>query len=377
MKVRIDNVGQIGIIRDRQPIELPPNAWSDGLNMMFRAGYAESRRGILNKFDSIKGTADYITSFVRGPIDFIYAGDRRIFTFSGGATSAGDIVDRTRTAGAGGIYAAGRRWQHTYIGSIPIMFKPNIGPQYLGVSASTFDTLPNIPINFRAKVMIEFHGYFIAMNGNEGRAGSSHDQLDTMEQQKLTQSTWDYTDPTNDAGRVQIGEESDEILTAKVLRGALYIYRSRSIWRCTFIGGAFVFQFEPVFENTGVAEYLAVDGDENFHYIFTNDADLVAHDGVTMRSVLDDKNKDFVRETMDKTFITHVMVHYDRIRDEIILGFRQPGESGNNVGLVINVSTGSQTFRNLPFVRNMTYGELRYSDAALTHWWSEGVRQRN
>lgn len=376
-RLRIKDVGKIGVIRDRQPIELPPNAWSDGKNMMFRNGFAESRRGQARAFQQIKGSADFIMAFAKGQLDFIYAGNTKIHGFAHDDFSVNAIVDLTRSAGAGGDYSIGAvpgrmRWTGTVLGNIPILTNNADPPQFLSAGASQFDNLRNLPANFTCRTMIAFKNYLIAMDINEGSGQIPNlVRWSTLADVNTLPSSWDYTDPTLDAGRAMVGEESDPILTARILKDVLYIYRAHSVWRCDFIGGNFVFRFQPVFELGGTASRYGVSGNENFHFVFTRDMDLIAHDGVSAQSLLDDRNKEYIRSTMDKNNIPGVLVYYDPNRDEVILGYPQTDFAGAQIALVYNVSAQTYAYRDMHSVSHMAYGTLQLTEAPIEHWWSE------
>jgi hypothetical protein len=51
MLIKINNVGQYGVVRDAFAPELPANAWSNGRNMRFRNGYAERMLGETAVYD--------------------------------------------------------------------------------------------------------------------------------------------------------------------------------------------------------------------------------------------------------------------------------------------------------------------------------------
>lgn len=378
MRIRVKDVGKVGIIKDRQPIELPPNAWSDGNNMMFRSGFAESRRGVRKIFDEIKGSADFIMPFDKGTIDFIYAGNKAIYTFPHDATLVVDITERTRSAGAGGSYSAANRWVGTVHGNIPILSKPSVTPQFLSDGADTFEDLRNLPANFKAKIIVSFKNYLMAFSVDEG-SGLVENLVrwSSLSDPNTLPTSWDYTDTSVDAGRTQVGETTDPIVNVMRLKDTLFIYRARSVWRCDFVGGNFVFKFQEVYSVGSASGIYAIGGDENRHFVFTNDMDLLMHDGVSARSMLDDVNKEFIRSTMDKSRLSHVVVYYDPNRDEVILGYPNTSFLGAETALVFNVSQGTYAFRDMHSTSMLAYGKYQINETSLEHWWSENADTGN
>jgi len=64
--VPVDNVGQVGIVKDQNPWQLPPNVWSDGNNVKTDEGSIKKALGYASVMETVPAAPYYITHLVSG-----------------------------------------------------------------------------------------------------------------------------------------------------------------------------------------------------------------------------------------------------------------------------------------------------------------------
>ena len=72
--IPVDNVGQIGIVKDINPWQLPPNVWSDGNNVRAEHGAIAKSPGYSNVMATVPVAPYYITSLVTGVNEYWIVG---------------------------------------------------------------------------------------------------------------------------------------------------------------------------------------------------------------------------------------------------------------------------------------------------------------
>ena len=72
--IPVDNVGQVGIVKDINPWQLPPNVWSDGNNVRTEHGAIAKSPGYSNVMATVPVAPYYITSLVTGVNEYWIVG---------------------------------------------------------------------------------------------------------------------------------------------------------------------------------------------------------------------------------------------------------------------------------------------------------------
>ena len=117
-----------------------------------------------------------------------------------------------------------------------------------------------------------------------------------------TEDQWDYTDPAQLAGRVDLTTTVGEILAIKKLGDDMMIYGRKGIYRMTFTGDEFVFRFTAVTSSHSLAGYRCVIEVDSTHIIRTT-SDVVLTDGHRFSSIADGKVKVWLRNNTPEHYI--------------------------------------------------------------------------
>ena len=85
--VPIQSVGEVGLIKDIPPYNLPPNAWSDGNNIRFLDNGVKKAAGYQEVMDDCPFSPFYVTPYltVGGTYWWLAFGKQRIAGWSGTA----------------------------------------------------------------------------------------------------------------------------------------------------------------------------------------------------------------------------------------------------------------------------------------------------
>lgn len=289
MIISIDNIGEVGVIKDKPAHSLPINAWSNASNVRFNDGYAEKALGYSSQLGTPTAAPYFLLPFQSSSLFYwIYMG-----LTSGYITEGTTHTDITRTAGAY-LTSADEGWTGGILGGVPIISNGFDAPQMLfPVSPSNkLEALSNWPATAIAGVVKPFKNYLVALNMiEEGNHYPYVLRWSHPAAPGTVPSSWDYTDTTKDSGRRALSEGGGHLIDGGSLRDSFIIYREFSTWAMRYIGGRFIMETRQIFTSSGIFAKQCFAEFEGKHCVLTTD-DLIVHDGVTQQSVLDSKYRD-------------------------------------------------------------------------------------
>ena len=335
--LNIETSGQIGIIDDLLPHQLPPNAWSSGRNVRFNDGKLIKFTGHEQFFDAGAAvTAGLGTNWDGGVTEQIYhllpaAGGTNYYWIFCGLKDVGvydqttdAAVEITRTAGAGDYTATDDNvdWTSCIIGGVPVINNGVDTPQMWPSLDFTGPTPLEDLTGFAAAAtscgaLRVYKNYLVALDVT--RSGTRYPLLVKWSDSSALGSvplSWDETDQTTDAGETELpGAKTDTnvgvCLDCVPLRDVNIIYRDDSVWSMEFIGGTFVFEFKQIYTTQGMLARRCAAEFEGKHFV-VGQSDIFVHDGSNFQSVIDTKRRDFFYENVDGTYIdrTYVFANY-------------------------------------------------------------------
>lgn len=279
-------------------------------------------------------------------------------------------TDITRLAGD---YTAAqtRDWNGTILGGIPILNNGADVPQFWS-SYSTGTKLANLtnwPSANRARIIKALGVHLIAAGIT--KSGNAHPHLVTNShpaQPGSVPSSWDVGDPAKDARENDLPDVNSGIITTmESLRGLMYVYKEASVWRMRFIGGRFVFAYDPFLETIGsfTQRGVCVLGDGQRHAVWGHD-DIIVHDGQSATSILDKRWKKTLFNSIDVANYRNCFCFCSYDTDEVWFCYPEPGFTQPNKALVWRYrETGSGVFTTADVnFRNTTQGTVETSDTA-------------
>jgi len=357
--IPIDNVGEIGIVKDINPWQLPPNVWSEGNNVRAEHGAIQKSPGYLEVMESCPVDPYYITNLEAGTASYwIVGGLTTIYVWNGSAW----------TNISGGAYeaTAAENWTSTVLGGILIMANGYDDPQFWALGAnglpSTSTNMADLtawPPSTECFSLRAFRSFLIALNVTSSSVNKPNMvKWSTAAATQSLPGSWDATDATVDAGEYSLEDSKGKILDGLPLADSFMIYKEDSTYMMTYIGTPFIFSFRQVSPNVGALTKNCVAEFDGGHFVFGN-GDMYINDGQKLTSLLPHKMRDHVFNNISGDDYEKAFVVADYGNTEMWACYVSQSNTTNaqcDKALVWNWSNGTFTERDLPNLGFIGYG---------------------
>lgn len=353
------HVGKLGLIKDISPELLPASSgefgWSDATNMRFINMEAQKMNGYAPVLESLPIQPWYISQAISGTDTYyVYLSDKKAYTYDGITHSN---ITR-QTTGVDVDYAASKdyMWQSCHINNFPVFNNGLDAPQvWKPINASTkLTALPNWPTNHKANFVRSYKAYLIAGDITDGSANRVPEKViwsDAALPGDIPQS-WAAA-ANNDAGEISLSDSIGQVIDGLELGDNFFIYKPRSTYMLTFIGGNEVFAFQMVFPSSGILTRDCVCVIDHSHFVVTAD-DVVQHDGHSIQSIIDNKNRRWLFSNINQDFFNLTFVAPNYARNEVWICFPGPASNKVNKALIYNYRENTWTQRDLPEIYSMS-----------------------
>ena len=352
--VRIDDVAAHGIITDIAPYELPPGAWSQGVNVRFKDRKVQKFLGHSAVFG-----APSITPYTLFSVQtltqayWIYAGLTKVY-----GTDMTSHFNLTRqTAGVDVNYGATeeRKWNGGVLNGIPIlnngvdepqMWNPVSSGQRLQL-LSNWSTWPG-GVSTRARVIRPAFRYFlIALGITEGGVENPHNVAWAQPADPgAVPTSWNYSSATLDTGITPVADTPGSLLDLVMLGDVGVLYKDDSSYVMQFVGGQSIFRITPTPLKFGLLATDCAKPLPGFHFMATQD-DIVVHDSRQARSVVTERVRQIVFDNIDNTYKGRSYVVANYRKSEMWFCYPESGQSQPTKALVWNWENNTTTFREL------------------------------
>jgi hypothetical protein len=343
MKAVYDKL-DLGLILDAPGWDLPPGAFTDSRNVRYRDGAAEKIRGHSQAFGDLSATANWIETITDGTnVFYVYADLGNIYATDG--TTHSLISTISYSAGVNLSWSGGH--YHGYLVLTDGVLDPQTWEPGLSNKVAGMDSTAGWPASTKCEIIRPFKDFIVAMKVTE--AGAYNPRLLRWSESALAgnlPTTWDYTDPANDSGRVELGQTTDLLVDCLPLRDVNMVYKEQHTWIMEFIGGSSVFAFRQVFSQAGMLTQNCAAVFESRHFLVT-DHDVIVHDGNDATSILDKKARRWLFNVLDSDNYSRSFVVGDYRNREMLFCFPQQGRSFANLALVWSWQDGSIYIRDL------------------------------
>jgi len=324
-QVKVDSPA--GVNFTREPAQLPLNLWDEAYNVTFRHGKTYKSSGYEQGFGTAHCRPEVIVPLrdsTQSHYWWNYAGEKitlvdgvevkedRIYQ----VTSKGDHDDVTPEGGIihDNTFVVPLRWSGGSMNTIPYMCKGK--PYVWSEKLNKFKKMNKFPEYLNFRLLRTYKNYMVglnfetkAFNGDPDRGLSFWDKgthpnalwwsqdvagaaiepsLDWEEDpdNEGEKSFWCDMDPNRNSGWNFLGGLGGPIVDAKALRDSFMIYRERSVWQMTYVGGVNVFAFKELFDDAGALGENCVVEVEGQHYV-VGQSDIYVHNGVQKQSIAD------------------------------------------------------------------------------------------
>lgn len=369
--IPLDNLGTLGIIKDRPGHLLPPEAFTDGNNIRFQNRNVRRIGGHFQVYGTPIAGPDWIFEVPALGQDFwLYGTKTAAYVYDG--------AHHTITRAVGGAYGAGNQWDwgFTIIGGVPILNDQIDIPQYWPVlnPSTTLANLPNWPASTIAKTVVAFGQYLVALNIVSG--GISSPQMVWWSAKTplgTIPPTWDPADATHDAGRIELTDiHGGENLTGELLGNSLIIYKRMSTHKMTFIGGQDTMGFELLLSTSGALTARSVCSVEKGqrHFVVSQD-DALFHYGYrnTSKSVLNEREREFLFADMDAVNFVSAFAFENIPQREAWFAYPSNGNLLPNKALIWNYQFDTIQFRDF----NGLYANVGNIVGATQNTWNQAT----
>lgn len=349
--IKFYSAGQVGIVKDVAPHELPPPAWSDGQNVIFRDGKIIRRGG----FQQVFGTPTVVPfwtmfTFTATNAFWVYGNQTKLYGTNGALHS-----DLTRAVGGDYSMNIDQLWNGGILGGIPVITNGVDVPQaWTPISlGQRFANLVNWTATDRARVIKPYKNFLVALGITRSGTFFPHMVIwSHAASPGALPSSWDATDPTNLAGEAELLDEMPgEIRDALALRDSLIVYKDNSVHGITYVGPPSVMRLFPILSNIGIlSTHCVALVKEGRAHIFATGDDLVVFDGQNVESVLNDRWKKFLEDNLELAWAQRSQVVAVPRTTEAWFLFPFKGTTSPSHALVWNWQENTITLRQLPVV---------------------------
>jgi hypothetical protein len=271
-----------GFIADVPDLSLADGGWTDSRNVKYRDGAAEKCQGYTQALGELSLTAIWTAPITDGSNYFWVYGSNTVMYATDGSTHTNITGAVTLGATDDLNYSGGQFHGYMVVNdgfNLPQSWTPGLGNDLVSLTAW--------PALTTARVMRPFKDFMFGFRVTQN--GSFNPRLmiwsDRAPQGSLPLS-WDYQDPTNQAGINELGQTQDSLVDGLPLRDSLMIYKENHSWIADYIGGGDIFSFRQVFSNVGLLSERCAIAFGGQHLVWT-DQDIVLHDGNAARSIID------------------------------------------------------------------------------------------
>lgn len=364
----IRGVGEIGLIADLSPQDLPLNAWTSVKNVRFA-------EGSLSRYSVFKNLSDTY-SYTKNPVGIFESGgsgDQGYVTtiFADGTMEEyyGGVVTPVTPLGALGT--SNNQSTVAYLGGITYVNREAFIPVYREFPTDgVFTAIPDWPTTDHCVSLRSYKDYLIALNVTKsGTNYSGMVKWSDAAQVGAPPSNWDVTNPASAAGENVINDLMGPLVDGLSLGDSFIIYGETQTFRMDFIGQPFIFNIDKIFDDQGaIGTNCAVEVD-NKHYVF-GQSDIYLHDGMMKVSIASGKVQDLIYNELDFNLRDRCFVYHDESNSEI--GFCYPSSSddadflldqvsGCNRAAIYNYKYNTWTMVSLPSARATCKASLSVS----------------
>lgn len=375
--IRVPNAGAVGVNKDLSQHELPINAWTTAQNIRFLDGYAYQFYGHGQVYNGPPVVPHHVLPVVVGTLRYwLYVSLQKAYVVTNTAGSPVHTNITRQTASVDVDYAATpNSWTSTLLGGIPILNPGNKvdPPQTWDLkTANRMVTLANWPANTFCRALRGYKQYLIALGITKGAPGSQVDYPFMVKWSHPADpgsvpASWDITDPTRDAGEVDLAEGYGPIIDGLQLRDSFMIYRQDSVWRMDFVGGTGIFSFKKVLGTSGALNRNCIVELDGFHLVLTG-SDVIVHDGQTATSVLDKMSRRFLFQNIDTAGVDKCFVFKNPFLNEAFICYPGVGSDYCNQAMVWNYQDKTVSFRDIPNLNHANFGPV---DNGLEGNWAQ------
>lgn len=344
----VNDLASVGLILDVPSYQLPPEAWTGAENVRLIDDGITKGATWATLLDTSAAAPYYVQAVRTSALAqwLVYCDLNSVYAWDG--TSVADIT------GPSAPYATvnGYDWVGTTLAGIPVLTN-NVKPPQYWTNLNLASDLADLPgwtaalgANSYCRSIRAFGPYLVAMNVTIAATTHQHAVLWSHPADPGTvPASWDYTDPTKDAGLTELSDaDAGSIIDGLPLRGVFVVYKENATWLMRLVGGQYIMQFDPFLIASGILapHCAALTGDGKYHFVATGD-DIIIHDGVTAKSILDRRVRRTIFNRIDVSNYNACFCFANPQKREMWFAYPETGNTTPTRALVWNYGAGVGT----------------------------------
>lgn len=324
-----------GFAPDMAHGSLPPQAWTDGMNMKFSQGAPRTIEGSTASYTITTSVLSLFNTYTASSNFWVCAAEAAVY-----ATDGANVYDITRISATTTVVpynaTAALNWSLASFGNFVTLCNGVDTPQYWTREPTAPCTeIPGWPATYSAAVLRSYRNYLVAMDITIGvdRYPSLVMWSDDASYDVMP-SEWTPT-TTNDAGDNNLNDTPGWCVDGLALGGSFIIYKEDSIWSMTWSGGSAVMSFRKIFDGVGLLSKRCV-VEINGRHLFVARGDVMVHDGVSVQSVAAGRVRDFLFNNINPNSYTRTFVAADYSNREVWVCYAEGAAENPNRALIYN-----------------------------------------
>lgn len=326
MRQPVDDVSK-GFIPDPVDIQLPDGVFTDSRNFRYRDAAIEKCKGQQAVFSSLSATPMWSDSIGDGTTWYWIYGNESVLYATDGTTHA-KVSSASYNAGPDLGYTGGQFHGFQVLNdgqTSPQTWAPGLG--------NIVQPLVNWPASVTCKVFRSFRDQLIALRVTESGVYNPRAlRWSDIAGVAALPGSWDYTDPTNFAGRTEIGDTQDYLVDCLPLRDVNIVYKQFSTYLMQPIQTTASFAFRQLFSQAGLLSENCAKAFGGQHFVVTTD-DIVVHDGANIQSIADKRVKHWFFNALNASRYQRTFVIPDFLNQTMWVGFCESGHNFPNLAL--------------------------------------------
>jgi hypothetical protein len=365
------NSGRYGIIKDRQSHTLPLEAWSDGNNVRFVENSVQRTTGETRVWTPTIDPWWLLHTTNAGEQQFwVYAGADKIY-----------VVDQdnvhTDISGASQPYGSNFNlgWNGGVMNGLVVANNGGKRPQLWNPATPSVACvdLTNWPATWTARVIRPFKEFLVALDITKGGVRYPYNVLWSHPAEPGSiPSTWDTTDPTNDAGEKPMSDSGGFVTDLMPLRDVAIIYRRDQTWGLQYVGGASVMRLYRITKFGGVYSRNCVQAfmqNGEKHFVVTA-GDVIVHDGQTANSVIETRMRRWLFNQVASSSFQRLHVAHNHARKEMWICIPVSFDQATRA-LIWNYVEDKWSIRDLPHINYAEAGQVNPN--GVLNWDSDSA----
>ena len=349
--------------------------WTSGKNIVFANDVTITQPGA-NAVLGTPATPPYWAQLFTGAITpTLYAGLSSLHATDGATHSNVTPAQGWTITGAGNVTGG------MYNGFMIANDQLHAPVSWNGALGSVAIPLAGWPAGFKCKTIRGFKYYLVAGSIDKTGAGGGLEPFTVMWSTAAAPGSLPTWTPaaTNDAGSVILAGSNTEILDIAPVGEQCFILQRLSTWVMDYVGGAFIFSNRRVSQSLGALGrncWAAVDRD----LVIFGTSDIVITDGQRMRSLLDNRMRGAVYNSLATTSQNTAFVARSFTRKEVIFAFAEGDDPIPRRAVIWNIPTNKIGLVDLP---EYTFAYTGVLPAATDTWntatgnWDSDIRAWN